>query len=223
MVEPIAIATGLKAGEVLGEARNSDEMLAIWRATRERIGLSNAHCDELANFADGQVDKILGPTGVKSFGPKTFTGLNWMFAVKWICVVDAEQLAIMSEYWKDRQRQVSHVRPTPSRVSKAILERAKPKLLKEFGEKLALAFGDDIDQLLLGMKPDRLAGDEKGIAPADTLRGPQETIIISEPVAAIEQADSPYAAHGPVSPPPPVSRAHLRVIQSKRGSKYGHG
>jgi hypothetical protein len=219
MIESIAIATGLKAGEVLGEARNSDEMLAIWRATRERIGLSNAHCDELANFADGQVDKILGPTGVKSFGPKTFSGLNWMFAIKWICVVDAEQLAIMEQYWRDRQRQISHVRPTPSRISKAVLARAKPIVLRELGEKLASAFGDDVNALLLGMKPEtgipastgapalRPDEDEKGLSTVDTPSGRHEIIVKSEP------------APPPRTPAP--GRAHLRIVRTKRGSKYG--
>jgi hypothetical protein len=184
MTEPLAIVARhdvLKAGQVLGEARNSDEMLEIWRTTRERIGLSNAHCDELANFTLGQTDKILGPSETKNFGPLTFTGFNWTFAIKWVAVVDADQLQIMEQYWKDRQRQVTHVRPVPNRVSKKILERAKPIVLKELGEKLATALGDDIGQLLLGIKlPDRL---------------------------------------DPVSPSAPIS--HLRIVQSKRGGKYG--
>lgn len=153
MTEPLAIVTDrnvLKAGRVLGEARNSNEMLEIWRAKRERIGLSNEHCDELANFTLGQTDKILGPTRIKNFGSLTFTGFNWTLAIKWVAVVDADQIAVMEQYWKDRQRQISHVRPEPSRISKKILERAKPIALKEFGEKLAFALGDDIDQVLLG-------------------------------------------------------------------------
>jgi hypothetical protein len=205
----VTIGTGhnvLRAGDVLGEARNSDEMLAIWRATRERIGLSNAHCDELANFTLGQTDKCLGPTGTKKFGPLIFTGFNWTFAIKWVAVVDADQLQIVEQYWKDRQRQVTHVRPT-SRISKALLERARPIVLKEFGEKLALVLGDDVGQLLLGMKPP-----DQGDQPASTV----------EPVAAVEQADPPYGAFAPVSPPPaPASRAHLRVIQTKSGRKFG--
>jgi len=155
MNEQLAIATGLEAGQVLGEARNGDEMLEIWRATREAIGLSNATCDDLANFTEGQVDKILGPSGTKNFGPLTFTGLNWAMAIKWVAVVDAEQLAIVEPHWADRQRNMSHVRTTPGRIGKAALARAKPIVLKEFGEKLALALGDDIDQILLGYEEAR--------------------------------------------------------------------
>jgi hypothetical protein len=219
MVEPIAIATGLTAGQVLGEARNFDEMVEIFSATRQRIGLSNAHTDELANVAHGGADKVLGPTRAKQLGPLTFAALNWAFAVKWICVVDADQLAVMEQYWKDRQRQVSHVRPEPVRVSKKILERAKPILLKELGAKLALALGDDVGQLLLGMKPEtgipastsapalRPDEDEKGLSTVDTPSGRQEIIVKSEP------------APPPRTPAP--GRAHLRIVRTKRGSKYG--
>jgi hypothetical protein len=38
---------------------------------------------------------------------------------------------------------------------------------------------------------------------------------------AAPETNPPYAAHEPVSPPAPVSRAHLRVVQNRRGSKYG--
>lgn len=150
---PAIAAASLKAGDVLGEARNSDDMLEIWRAAKAKIGLSNKDFDELANLGDGHVDKLLGPTGAKGFGPKAFTAVNWTMALKWVCVVDADQLAVVEHYWRDRQRQVGHVRES-SRVSKQILARAKPIILKEIGEKLAAALGDDVAQILVGMKPE---------------------------------------------------------------------
>jgi hypothetical protein len=119
--------------QVLGEARNGEDMLAVFRATKEKIGLSNRHCDELANFTEGQTDKILGPTGSKNFGPLTFTALNWMLGIKWVAVIDLEQVKVMEQYWEDRQRDASNVRPEPNRVSKKLLERAKPHVLKACG------------------------------------------------------------------------------------------
>jgi hypothetical protein len=202
------IALGLKAGQVLGEARNSAEMIDIWRATKEKIGLSNCHCDELANFIGGHCDKILGPSGSKNFGPLSFTALNWTFAIKWVAVVDAEQLAIMEQYWEDRQRDASNVRTEPNRVSKKIIERAKPIILKEFGEKLTLALGDDIGHLLLGMKlPDR--ADQAALD-----HKPNQAVKVEnvEPTkVAIPQCEAP----------PAESRAHLRVVQTKGRSKHG--
>jgi hypothetical protein len=95
-------------------------------------------------------------------------------------------------------------------------------LVKLFGEKLALALGDDVNALLLGMKPARLDDDEKdGVDIPDPIGREQETTIISEPVAAVEQPDPPSAASRQVSPREPATRAHLRVVQMKRGSKFG--
>lgn len=119
------------AGEVLGEARNGEDMLAVWRTAKERIGLSNAHCDELANFIGGHTDKILGPTGAKNFGPLSFTSLNWTLAIKWVAVLDLEQIKVMEQYWEDRQRDASNVRVEPNRISKKLIERAKPHVLKD--------------------------------------------------------------------------------------------
>ena len=203
------IATGLKPGQVLGEARNSAEMIDIWRATKDKIGLSNAHCDELANFIHGHCDKILGPSGSKNFGPLSFTALNWTMAIRWVAVVDADQLAIMEQYWEDRQRDASNVRVEPNRVSKKILERAKPIILKEFGEKLALALGDDIGQLLLGMKlPDR--ADQSALDHTPNQAVKVENVEPTK-VATPQRAETP----------PAESHPHLRVVQAKRGrSKY---
>ena len=123
----------ISMGQVLGEARNSDEVLAIWRAVKELRQLSNMDFDELANMGKGQIDKIIGPTGSRNFGPKVWTAINWTLAIKWIAVVDLEQARIMEQHWEDRQRDLSNVRPEPARVSKQIIERAKPHVFKASG------------------------------------------------------------------------------------------
>jgi hypothetical protein len=114
----------LPEGQILGEARNSDEMLEIWRAHKARIGLSDKDFDELANLATGHIGKVLGPTGVKNFGNKTFTAINWTLAIKWIAVPDVDHAAFMAPHWADRQRDVSNVRLEPNRVGKQIIARA---------------------------------------------------------------------------------------------------
>jgi hypothetical protein len=168
----------LQGQMILGEARNSEEMLEIWRARKTTVGLSNRTFDELANFGAGHVDKILGPTGSKSFGPVSFSKLNWALAVKWIAVVDLEHAEFMAAHWADRQRDVCNVRIEPNRVSKQIIERARPIVLKQFGEKLALALGDDLGQVLLGMKPDQ--GDPN-----------TEPVQIESPAPVIKDAAKP--------------------------------
>jgi hypothetical protein len=207
----------LQGQMILGEARNSDEMLEIWRARKTTVGLSNRTFDELGNFSSGHIDKILGPTGSKLFGPVSFSKLNWTLAIKWVAVVDLEHAEFMAAHWADRQRDVSNVRLEPNRVSKEIIARARPIVLKEFGEKLASAFGDDLGQVLLGMKPDQ--GDPN-----------TEPVQIESPAPVIKDAVKPaiIASCEPAKltapredKPAPASRAHLRVVQLKRGRKYG--
>ena len=110
-----------------------ETMVEAFRAAKDLRGLSNAHCDELANLAAGHTDAILGPTGRKNFGPLSFNAFCWAFAVKFVMVIDPDREKEMAEYWADRQRECSHVRATSSRVSKMIIERAKPHILSAMG------------------------------------------------------------------------------------------
>lgn len=119
--------------EQLATVTNYESMVEAFRAAKDLRGLSNAHCDELANLAAGHTDAILGPTGRKNFGPLSFNAFCWAFAVKFVMVIDPEREKEMSEYWADRQRECSHVRVTSTRVSKILIERAKPYVIREMG------------------------------------------------------------------------------------------
>jgi hypothetical protein len=107
-----------------------ETMVEAFRAAKDLRGLSNAHCDELANLAAGHTDAILGPTGRKNFGPLSFNAFLWAFAVKFVMVIDPEREKEMAEYWADRQRESSHVRLSASRISRILIERAKPAIYK---------------------------------------------------------------------------------------------
>ena len=62
-------------------------------------------------------------------------------AVKFIMVPNEEAAERMKAKWAGRDS--NNIRQ-PSRMSKALLARAKPTALREIGEKLAAAFGEDI-------------------------------------------------------------------------------
>jgi len=113
---------------------NYESMVEAFRAAKDLRGLSNAHCDELANLAAGHTDAILGPTGRKNFGPLSFNAFCWAFAVKFVMVPDPEREKEMAEHWVDRQRQSSHVRTDTHRMSKILIERAKPLVFKEMAK-----------------------------------------------------------------------------------------
>jgi hypothetical protein len=120
MTEPLQLAT----------VTNYESMVEAFRAAKDLRGLSNAHCDELANLAAGHTDAILGPTGRKNFGPLSFNAFCWAFAVKFVMVIDPEREKEMQEYWADRQRECSHVRLSASRISRILIERAKPAIYR---------------------------------------------------------------------------------------------
>src|SRR5258705_12079335 len=84
-----------------------------------------------------------------------FDTLTAVFAVKFIMVRDLEGEARSEPKWQARD--TSNVRSGEHRVGKYVIERARPKLLQEFGAKLALAFGDDLDQVVAGITATRTA------------------------------------------------------------------
>ena len=124
-----------RPSDSLATFNDYEGMIAAFRLAKDLRGLSNEHTDELANLAKGHCDTILGPTGRKTFGRLSFNALLWAFGVKLVMVVDVEREAEMAEYWADRQREITHVRTTPSRVSKIILERARPHILSAIARK----------------------------------------------------------------------------------------
>jgi hypothetical protein len=117
MTEPIAIVTG------------HESMVEAFRLAKERLGLSNAFCDDIGGLTAGHTDKILGPTRVKNLGPMTLDLFCEMFAVQFIMVTNIEAAKRMEPRWEGRES--THVRIEPVRVSKAIIERAKPHVLRE--------------------------------------------------------------------------------------------
>lgn len=103
-----------------------EDLVDYIRARKDDLGLSNAFVDEFCGMTPGYCDKLLGPSGTK--GLSRFT-LDYFFAALAFELVprpNAEQEAMMRPRWEGREK--SQVR-VPRRVSKAIMERARPMLL----------------------------------------------------------------------------------------------
>jgi hypothetical protein len=85
----------------------------------------------------------------------SFDALLGALGVKFIMVIDQEREAALAKRWNDRQREIDHVR-TKFKISKVSIDRARPIVLREFGERLAAAlatvFGEDMVHLL-GAQP----------------------------------------------------------------------
>jgi hypothetical protein len=119
------------APEAIAEFSNYEAMRQAFGAARVLRGLSNARLDALADLADGHTDKILGPTGRQNFGPDSFDDLAYALCIKFIAVRDVAREAEMQPHWAEKPCQASHARARPNRVSKIILERARPLVVRE--------------------------------------------------------------------------------------------
>lgn len=112
--------------------RTQDDLIEAFRAVKDRLGLSNTWCDDVGGFTRGQTDKVLGPTRAKGLSPMLLQTYCSLFAVKLEMVVDLEQARVMEARWDGRDG--SQVRMDAGRISKKLVERAKPAVLKDFSK-----------------------------------------------------------------------------------------
>lgn len=109
--------------------RTQDDLIEALRAAKALRGLSNEFCDERGGLTKGHVDKVLGPSRTKSLSPALFNTFAELFAVQFIMVPNPEAEARQKPKWEGRD--TSNVRVDGSRVSKSLLERAKPHVLRD--------------------------------------------------------------------------------------------
>lgn len=113
--------------------RSYDDLVAAFRAIKERLGLTNAACDRLANIGEGATDKALGPSQAKNMGPLTFNAFCWLFAVQFEMRIDPEQVRVMEQHWENSEAPRWFPKEKMNRrISRDLVERAKPLVLKDF-------------------------------------------------------------------------------------------
>lgn len=119
------------AGETIAVVSSYPELVEAFRTMKARLGLSNKWCDETCDFADGVTDKLLGPTGTKNIGPLAFSMFCQIFGVKFRMEIDLEAVRKMEGHWE--QREEGKVAFPPDRISKKLVRKARPLVLKETG------------------------------------------------------------------------------------------
>lgn len=112
-------------------------MVDALRTIKDHLQLSNSVVDRLCNFADGQTDKLLGPSAVRKFGPLTFNAMLWALAVKVEITVDMERVREMQGFWESRF--APNFRPGGTTISKQLVLRAKPLVMRDFARSGGLA------------------------------------------------------------------------------------
>ena len=146
-----------------------------------------------------------------------------LFAVKFIMVRDLEAEAQMAAKWQGRD--LSNVRVSQNRMGKYFLDRARPalqeQLLQEFGAKLALAFGDEVDQLVAGITAKRAEPE-----PVQSIEGSAPLLALAPPdPTPPSPPDSPLSAKVEASKPrsaAQMTRFQLHVVQPRhKGARWG--
>jgi hypothetical protein len=134
VTQPIAVPA---LDEAIAVVRNSDDLVEAFRKVKAVLGLSNQFCDMIGGLTTGHTDKILGPSRMKSLSPMTLDLFLELFAVELHMVINVDAAQRMAARWEGREN--SNVRIDTKRLSKAILERAKPIIHSEAGRKGGLA------------------------------------------------------------------------------------
>ena len=129
MPEVIMVAA---RGEIIAVVRRHQDITEVFRMMKERLGLTNEFIDGAGGLTSGHTDKILGPTESKSWGPTTFDLFCEMFAIEFRVHVDLEAAKRMQAVWEGRERPL-YPNAKVKRISKKLIERAKPHVLKDSG------------------------------------------------------------------------------------------
>lgn len=119
------------AGETIATIRSYPDLVEAFRAIKNRLGLSNAWMDEVCGYAGGVTDKMLGPSHSKPINQLAFSMFCHVFAVQFEMRIDPEQLLKMEAQWE--QREAGKVSVQKTRMGKALLQQAKPIVVKEYG------------------------------------------------------------------------------------------
>ena len=119
------------AGETIAVIRSYPDLVEAFRLIKARLGLSNKWCDDSTDRPDGFTDKVLGPSQNKNISPLTFSMFCQIFAVQFEMKIDTAMLAKMERHWEERSE--PQVVVPDGRISKKLIEKAKPFVYREMG------------------------------------------------------------------------------------------
>jgi hypothetical protein len=105
-----------------------DDLVTAFRARKDELGLSNTLCDELLNRPSGYTDHYLGRAD-KSIGPIAFILFCELFALEFVPRQNLAAASRMEPVWERRNN--TQVRVRPLKVSKAVLDLARPFIRAE--------------------------------------------------------------------------------------------
>lgn len=115
-------------GDIIARVRCHDDLIEAFRVMKDLLGLSNTFCDDTIGITAGHTDKVLGPTRAKGLSSFMFDNFSELFAVEFEMRINLDAAKRMQARWEGRENGRIHV--DSSRVSKRMMERAKPQVIK---------------------------------------------------------------------------------------------
>jgi hypothetical protein len=115
--------------EVVAVIRRHRDFVELFRLMKARLGLTNEFIDAAVGLTAGHCDKILGPSQCRNFGPAVFDAFCGLFAIEFFVRIDLEAAERMRAIWEVRKKPLCP-NGKVARMSKALIERAKPFVIK---------------------------------------------------------------------------------------------
>lgn len=110
----------------IGRAANRHELIALIRRRQAELGMSNADIDDRCGFTTGHYDKMYGPSAVRGINLDSHLAVMDVLGLSQVLEIDpSKQVA-------PGTRQAVYVRPQ-SRLSKAVIKKARPVVMSEWG------------------------------------------------------------------------------------------
>lgn len=112
--------------------RTMQDVVDLFRLMKEHWGLTNVFCDDQGGLTSGHTDKVLGPTEERRLGYDTFALFMELCALEFVPRINIDAVKRMEAIWEQRERPL-YPNAKVKRISKKLIERAKPHVMKDTG------------------------------------------------------------------------------------------
>ena len=114
--------------------RSWDDLIAAFRARKEKLGLSNSHLDHMLNRSEGYTDHYIGRAD-KNIGPVAFTVLCRVLALQFEPRTDPKALQAMAALYERRVDSQIRVNAKPLSIWQIIGRQGGLKRREKIDEK----------------------------------------------------------------------------------------
>jgi hypothetical protein len=118
----------------IGTFHDYQSFVALLRARKAELGLSDLALDDAAGLTGGHSGKLLGPAQVKGIGRQTLTALLDALGLSGTLYADPAKVARIAGQWERRHENYAH---TNGHIGRAAIARARPAVLRDLARRAA--------------------------------------------------------------------------------------